>query len=268
MLLLVVDTAGPTGGVLLARWETESQDRAVIQDGLQISQDGLQILGSSELQPRAFSIQMIPAIAGLLQASTLRLTDVDGFAVVSGPGSFTGLRVGLSTVKAMAEVTGKPILALSHLAILASVASGLYPQEPSDAPVSPDAPVSVGTPVHTVLDAGRGEFYHGVYRNAGKTCVREAFQTLDTLAASIQSEPGLVVASEPAARHALDGRGILAREVPSITVRDALPLAVVAWRAGEFHDSVSLDANYLRRSDAVVVSRPPSTRATRATVRL
>lgn len=243
MLFLVVDTAGSSGGVLLARWDRDSHDLAVLQDGMQISQDGMQILGASDLQPRAFSVQMIPAIEGLLQASELRLADVDVFAVVSGPGSFTGLRVGLSVVKAMAEATGKPILLLSHLAILASMAVRLYPPE------------SANSLVHGVLGAGRGELYHGIYRNAGKTRVGEYFQTFDTLAASIQSEPGLVVASEQAVLHALDAKGILAREIPPATVRDAVPLAVVAWQAGDLHDSASVDANYLRRSDSVVVAR-------------
>jgi tRNA threonylcarbamoyladenosine biosynthesis protein TsaB len=180
-----------------------------------------------------------------LQASDLRLADVNAFAVVSGPGSFTGLRVGLSAVKAMAEATGKPILVLSHLAILTSMAAALYPQE------------SVDRLIHTVLDAGRGELYHGAYRNAGKTCAGEYFQALDALVDSLQSEPGLVVASEPAVRHALEARGILAREIPQATVRDAVPLAVAAWQAGDLHDSADVDANYLRRSDAVVVARVP-----------
>lgn len=246
MLLLVVDTAGPTGGVLLARWDTCVQDRVAIREEMKI-------LGVSDLQPRAFSIQMIPAIADLLRTSDASITDIDAFAAVSGPGSFTGLRVGLTAVKAMAEVTGKPILALSHLAIMASVASRLYPSESVDGKYE-------DMPIHTILDASRGELYHGIYRNAGETRLSESFETLDTLAANMESGPGLVAVSEPAVRHALGTRNILAREIPSTTVRDAVPLAVVAWLAGDFHDSASLDANYLRRSDSIVVSRPPSAR--------
>ena len=96
--------------------------------------------------------------------------------MVAGPGSFTGLRVGLSAVKAMAEVTGKPILTLSRLAILASMAARL-----------PSSERGVGA-VHVVLDAGRGEFYLGVYRDAGKTRVAESFETLAALEEKISQD--------------------------------------------------------------------------------
>lgn len=234
MLLLVVDTAGPTGGVLLAR-----TDWSV--DGAAATGQEIEILGVMELHPRAFSAELIPAIAELLQANRRQLVDVDAFAAVSGPGSFTGLRVGLSAVKAMAEATGKPILTLSRLAIMSSMAAGLPPSESADAPV------------HVVLDAGRGEFYHGVYRNAGHTCMAESFETFDALSASIRSEPGRVVASEADVLNALNTMpGMIPHEISSPTVRDALPLAVAAWLAGEFRDPAGMDANYLRRSDAVV----------------
>jgi tRNA threonylcarbamoyladenosine biosynthesis protein TsaB len=185
-----------------------------------------------------------------LHANPSRLADVDAFAVVSGPGSFTGLRVGLSAVKAMAEATGKPILTLSRLAILAFVAAKLPPTE------SPDSTT------HVVLDAGRGEFYHGIYRDAGKTCLAESFATLDALLDSIRNQPADVVVSEAAVRIALSSiAGAVLREIPAPTVRDVLPLAVAAWQAGQFQDPANVDANYLRRSDAVVVLRTKAERA-------
>ncbi len=237
MLLLVVDTAGPTGGVLLAR-----TDWSV--DGAAATGQEIEILGVMELHPRAFSAELIPAVAELLRASERRLADVDALAVISGSGSFTGLRVGLSAVKAMAEATGKPILTLSRLAILASVAARLTPSEMGDAAM------------HVVLDAGRGEFYHGVYRDAGKTRVAESFETFDALVQKIDRQPGWVIASEASVKTAFQSvAGSRLREVASPSVRDALPLAVEEWRAGRFHDPVSVDANYLRRSDAVVVAR-------------
>jgi tRNA threonylcarbamoyladenosine biosynthesis protein TsaB len=234
MLLLVVDTAGPTGGVLLAH--------ADLNGGRYDSTDqAIEILGVKDLHPRAFSAELIPAVSELLQTNQRRLADVDAFAAVSGPGSFTGLRVGLSAVKAMAEATGKPILTLSRLAIVASTASRLFQSEMANAPV------------HIVLDAGRGEFYHGIYRDAGKTRMAEFFETLDVLVEDIRSQSGTVVVSEPAMSDKL--RSIASstlREIPPPTVRDALPLVVAAWQAGQFHDPADVDANYLRRSDAVV----------------
>lgn len=237
MMLLVVDTAGPTGGVLLGQAnENSGGARSVDQE--------MEILGVMDLHPRLFSAELIPAIAELLRANERRLADVDAFAVVAGPGSFTGLRVGLSAVKAMAEATGKPILTLSRLAIMASMAAKLPSSEPADAAV------------HVVLDAGRGEFYHGIYRDAGKTCVAESFETLDALTDGIHEQRGWVVVSETAVKtafHSVAGSRLC--EVPPPTVRDVLPLAFVELRAGRFHDPATVDANYLRRSDAVVVVR-------------
>lgn len=238
MLLLVVDTAGPTGGALLA------QERENSGGGAHSVDQETEILGVMDLHPRLFSAELIPAVGELLRASDRRLADVDAFAVVSGPGSFTGLRVGLSAVKAMAEVTGKPILTLSRLAILASMAAKLPAGESAEGLV------------HVVLDAGRGEFYHGVYRDAGKTCVAESFETLGALSEKIDQQPGPVIASEASVKtafHSVAGSRLF--EVPSPTVRDVLLLAFAELRAGRFHHPATVDANYLRRSDAVVVVR-------------
>jgi tRNA threonylcarbamoyladenosine biosynthesis protein TsaB len=205
---------------------------------------GTEILGEIELHTRQFSGELIPAIAELLRVNELRLADVDAFAVVSGPGSFTGLRVGLSAVKAMAEAMGKPILTLSRLAIVASIAAKIPSSDGTDGAM------------HVVLDAGRGEFYYGIYRDAGKTRVEESFETLDALSEKIRQQTGWVIAAEASVKtafHSVAGSRLC--EVPLPSVRDALPLAVAEWRARRFHDPVSVDANYLRRSDAVVIVR-------------
>ncbi|MGC1780956.1 MAG: tRNA (adenosine(37)-N6)-threonylcarbamoyltransferase complex dimerization subunit type 1 TsaB [Acidobacteriaceae bacterium] len=222
MLLLLVDTAGTTGGILLAQSDSELP-----------TAENTRVLGAASLPPRESSIRMIPAIADLLQASHYILANVDAFAVVSGPGSFTGLRVGLSAVKAMAEATGKPIAALSRLAVLASTAG-------------------IAETVHAVLDAGRGEFYHGMYRDGDGTCIGESLETLSTLVDSLQAIPGKIVASEQPVLNAL--AEFAPNQIPEVSVQDALPLALAAWQSRRFTDVALLDANYLRRHD---VEMPP-----------
>ena len=70
-----------------------------------------------------FSAQLVPQIAGLLAKHGFSKSEIDAFVVVSGPGSFTGLRVGLAAVKALAEILAKPIVPVSLLEVVA-VASG------------------------------------------------------------------------------------------------------------------------------------------------
>ncbi len=194
-----------------------------------------EVLGACTLEPRKFSRQLIASVEELLHANHWTLEDVDAFAVLSGPGSFTGLRVGLSAVKALAEVTAKPIISLSRLAVVASAseAGGFE--------------TSADRIVHAVLDAGRGEFYHGIYRDAGWTCVAESLQTLSALVSSFRSHPGLIVASEPAVFDRLTGLGETLCQIPEITIRGALPLIFAGWHARRFTDVAVLDANYLRR---------------------
>src|SRR5258708_10549365 len=66
-----------------------------------------------------YSTWLLPAVHRVLARSLLSLAELDGYAVCAGPGSFTGLRVGLTTVKAWAEIYCKPIASLSPLEALA-----------------------------------------------------------------------------------------------------------------------------------------------------
>ncbi len=234
MRWLAVDTAGETGSVALAQWD----------DG------GRMIpMGCVGLPTRSFSARLIPAISELLQQNHITLVDVDGFVVVRGPGSFTGLRVGLSAVKGLAEATGRPVIAVSRLAVMASM--------------QPEAPQ-----VRALLDAGRGEFYHGIYRDAGGECAQESLETATTLRAIFADEkssprPGdRTVAdctvAESAVVTALSLLGQSAVVVVHVTAADVFPLAWRFCQQQNFADVALLDANYLRQSDAELFAKIPS----------
>ncbi len=187
------------------------------------------------LEPRQFSTQLIPAIAALIHSVGQNAAALDTFAVVAGPGSFTGLRVGLSAIKAMAEATGKPLVAISQLAIMASKAAA-------------EAPALTRGLIHCAMDAGRGELYHGVYADAGRTCIAESLDTRAAFELAAGSAPGIVAAFEQSVLNILRPiDNLVLHEIPSIIVEDALPLAVYGWRTGQFSDVAALDANYLRR---------------------
>src|ERR1700741_4996288 len=134
MILLAIDTSGKDGSIALARAPESMGDSA----------NALEILEVVPLEGGTFSAQLVPQISGLLSKHGIQKTEIGAFAVASGPGSFTGLRVGLAAVKALAEILGKPIAAVSRLEAVAR--SG-----------------QARARVVAALDAGRSEIYAGVY---------------------------------------------------------------------------------------------------------
>ena len=74
---------------------------------------------ATTLRSETHSVHLMQMIDGVLQMAGVRLDTLDGFAVTRGPGSFTGLRIGISTVKGLVETTGKPLVGVSTLRTLA-----------------------------------------------------------------------------------------------------------------------------------------------------
>ena len=103
MLLLSIDTSGKQGGISLARCEGEH----------------CEILETSPIAGGTFSAQLVPQIAKTLSNHGVKAADLNGLVAVSGPGSFTGLRVGLAAVKGLAEALRIPIVSLSWLELMA-----------------------------------------------------------------------------------------------------------------------------------------------------
>src|ERR1022692_3130310 len=151
MLIVSVDTSGRQGSIALCRG-----------DG-----DSFEVLQLTSLEGGTYSAQLLPRIAETLQHNNLNKTEVDGFVVVSGPGSFTGLRVGLSTVKGLCEVLRKPLASVSMLEALVLTHG------------------RTGENAIALLDAGRGEIYVGEYQlDFGRaTLAREYIAKLDEFAA-------------------------------------------------------------------------------------
>jgi len=115
--------------------------------------------------PEGHSRRLLPAIDFLLQSLGLRPDELDAFAVTTGPGSFTGLRVGLSTVQGLALGAGRPCLGVSALDVLAARIAGA-------------APASVA-----LMDAYRGEVYGAVYDAQGREVGRAAVERPEALVA-------------------------------------------------------------------------------------
>ncbi len=223
MLLIAIDTSGRHGSVALCRGDEN------VFETLQLTQ----------LEGGTYSARLMPAIAELLADQQLTKEQIDAFVVVSGPGSFTGLRVGLATVKGLCEVLRKPLVAVSMLEAVAVVRGR-------------DAKFAVA------LDAGRGEVYVGEFTLDGSraTAVREYLAKLDALAAEASSNHLTVLSPDAKIVEALISAGAAAQHVEPLRAEEIGRLGVSKLLAGEVSDVATLDANYIRRPDAEISSAP------------
>ena len=180
---------------------------------------------------KTYSEQLLTTIDGLLREAKVGLEDLSGVVVVHGPGSFTGIRVGVSAAKGLAEGLGIPVIALSRLELLAR-------QNPEGSAVA-------------VLDAGRGEFYAGFYRE--RICETEALLTRDALSQAVAGCGLPVLVCEPQVFSALEDLQPVLMAAP--TAVDALRIGGERFQAGLFDDVSSLEANYLRRSESEMLAR-------------
>jgi tRNA threonylcarbamoyladenosine biosynthesis protein TsaB len=227
MLLLAIDTSGKHGSIALARAGDRSADGEV------------EVIETMPLAGGTFSAQLVPQIAALLSTHGFNKHDIGAFAVASGPGSFTGLRIGLAVVKALAEVLGKPIVALSLLevCVFTSGAQGK---------------------IMAALDAGRGDVYIGEYEmpaNAAQVSQEHILTRSEFLS---HARGWQVVAPDSVLAEAATAAGLSVSPLAPIT---AAAVGRLGWRKIQAGDTVTpeqLEANYIRRTDAEMLEKSGS----------
>lgn len=207
MLLLAIDTSGRQGGIALARGE-----------------DRVEIVESTPIQGGTFSAELIPQIADLLAKYSYSAKNLQALVAVTGPGSFTGLRVGLTAVKALAEALGIPIATVTSLEILLAAVA------------DPDSAMAV-------LDAGRGELYVATQTNGKR---EESLLTAAEAAAIASSRTLRVVAAEASVASKFPKSDLIQYCSTEVAAR----LGFDKLRARDTVDVLALDANYIRKSEA------------------
>jgi tRNA threonylcarbamoyladenosine biosynthesis protein TsaB len=231
MIILGIDTSGREGSVVLARGNGER----------------FETLGLMPIMGRTYSEQLIPAIAALLERALLANREIDLLAVASGPGSFTGLRVGLSTVKGFADALSKPIVAISVLEAVAAASR----QTAS---------------VFAALDAQRGDVYAGeydvMYSEAPSELkmrrIGEVLLSLEDFTALLKARNPVPVTYTPDAtvENAVRQSGSPVEIIPRPGADLIARLGMAKYLQGLTISSEALDANYIRRSDAEIFSAP------------
>jgi tRNA threonylcarbamoyladenosine biosynthesis protein TsaB len=226
VLILALDTSDPRGGVAILR------DAAVLHT-------------EPHTTPEDYSSWLLPAVARTLAAVQNTMPQVDLYAVAAGPGSFTGVRVGLTTVKAWSEVYGRSIAAVSRLEALAAEGTGSAPY------------------VGAFVDARRDQIFAALYRR--QTGILERIDEemviapdkfLEFCIAKVGSSLIDWVSTDP---HGLtqtpqwSSRLALHETVQQVSPLLAPRIGQIGYRLAQQNqltNALTLDANYVRRSDA------------------
>ena len=150
MLILALDTT------------TRSASCALAREGVVVREDAID-------SSRQLAVQLPDALEALLALADAELREIDAFAVATGPGSFTGLRIGIATMQGLAFAQEKPLIGISALTALSAMAS----------------PAFLGSRIATWIDAWRGDVYAALYEDghaAGEPVVANPEDLLDALA--------------------------------------------------------------------------------------
>ncbi len=261
MLLIAIDTSGRNGSVALCRG----------------NRDSFETVQLIPIEGGTYSARLMPAIAELLANQQLSKEQIDAFVVVSGPGSFTGLRVGIATVKGLCEALQKPLVAVSMLeavAVLrgpdalsmaalkgypsASLRAGFF--SGVDSELSHTALATEGQPSKLAvgLDAGRGEMYVGDFLidNSRVSMLRESIIKLEAFSREATSSSFQVLTPDAKVAETLSNSGARVQLVQPLDAEAIARIGLTKFLAGELADPATLDANYIRRSDAEIFAPP------------
>ena len=179
--------------------------------------------------PNGFSHMLYPHLAALLDRHRIPLPSVDLFAAASGPGSFTGVRVGLSCIKGLAEALRRPAVAISNLQALSTFGTAALRA--------------------VVIDARRGEIYGALYDSAARLVSPEVVAKLSTWLATLPATLEFISPDFAPFQSELATSRFAA--APVVTAPRSLAAAIARLAlAAEPQDPAALDANYVRRSDA------------------
>lgn len=209
--ILALDVSAEFGGV------------ALIEGGVVAAESPLH-------EPTGFSQVIFNRIEEVLARKGWKPGDIDCFASASGPGSFTGVRIGLAAAKGLAEALNKPMVAVSNLRALAWYGTGALRA--------------------AFVDARRGEIYGSVYSADLVTVLDERVMKFGAWVESLPPGPLEFITPDPLlfpTVAAIPGPRQVSGAVGLIAARE--------YEAGRAVDPVGVDANYVRRSDAELLWR-------------
>ena len=194
-----------------------------------------------------YSSWLLPAVERAMAQAGAQMKEVVAYIAAAGPGSFTGVRVGLTAVKAWAEVYGGEIVAVSRLEAVAA------------------EPAEKAEWVASFIDAQRGQVFGAVYQRNGGRLERQGDEMVIAPGEFVKLAAGLAgdqkvtwVSMDPecvtlaAEWKGREARGEKVEQASTVQAPMIGDLGLVALGEGRVTDALALDANYVRRSDAEI----------------
>ncbi len=212
-LILAFDTTSEHGSLALSRGEDVLEEVALYA-------------------PEGFSGVLFGEIARLLERHNVRLADVEAYAPAAGPGSFTGVRVGMTAAKGLAVAHGRPLVPVSNLAAVAALAL---------------AQTSGPQPLAPILDARRGDVFLAVYSAALERLLEPLVTTPQRLPALVSPFGEVLYCGPEATKLAPPGAACVM--TPRALAAAIARLAAHELAAGRGLDPAAAEAEYVRRPD-------------------
>ena len=189
---------------------------------------------------RTHSVIIMPLLEDMLKKCNLQLSDIDVFAVVTGPGSFTGLRIGIATIKTLAQACNKPVIGVNSLESLAT-----------------NFLMCKDTLICPIIDARHEEVYNALYEN-DMTVSEPRVISLDNLFDELESTGKNVIFCGDGVLNYADkitskNRANWSIAPQNLSMQKASSLCQVAYvkaMDGVYDDLYTLLPLYLRRSQA------------------
>ncbi|ADB42352.1 tRNA (adenosine(37)-N6)-threonylcarbamoyltransferase complex dimerization subunit type 1 TsaB [Spirosoma linguale] len=206
------------------------------------------LLGSYELfTERTSSAMLTTLISDIVRQAGYELTQLDAIAVAKGPGSYTGLRIGVSTAKGLCFALDKPLLAINTLTAMAEQVRSFYPTDYILCPM---------------IDARRMEVYCALYNTDGQEMQPTTAQIIDEQSFDewLAQKPVVFFGDGAAKCEALLG-GHVNAHFPTIPIhpsaRTVGQLAIVAYARSEFEDTAAFEPFYLKDFMAIKPKKAP-----------
>ena len=210
-------------------------DTALEEAIVALGKDGKIIgeLTNKETHSHASFIQV--AIETVLERQQIAMKELDAIVVTLGPGSYTGLRVGLATAKGIAYALQKPLIGLSTLGALGAAAVKL------------STTIDQSTQIFSMIDARRMEVFGAIYDTSNNPIVQEQAMVLDqTKWNSLINQPTICIGNGHLKTKDFTSTHVVTYLDGNYTSQVLLDLAIAKWTAGQFEDLAYVGPNYLK----------------------